>query len=244
MSRTIADIPARRVSRRAEHIFYIGMSVAVIAITFAGFAKTWFLRPYFDNPQALPLTTRVHGVAFTAWVLLLLTQTTLVAAHKTDVHRKLGWIGAALAVFMCGIAVKTAITVVHAAVVCCNADAARGFFIVPIADVIVFAILVGAAVVYRRDPATHKRLMLLATLSILDAATGRWPLRIIQAWPYAYMAILDVIILAIVAYDTVVRKHLARAYAWSVPFVIGAHVVRELIRATATWKSFASIFVG
>ena len=118
----IADVPSRRVSRRAEHIFYIGMSVAVIAMTFAGFAKTWFLRPYFENPQALPLTTRLHGAAFTAWVLLLLVQTTLVAAHRTDIHRKLGWIGAGLASFMVVIAVWTAITAVHAAVVCCDAE--------------------------------------------------------------------------------------------------------------------------
>lgn len=73
----------------------------------------------------------MHGAAFTAWVLLLLTQSTLVAAHRTDIHRKLGWIGAALAVFMAGIAVRTALVAVHAAVVCCNADAARGFLIIP-----------------------------------------------------------------------------------------------------------------
>jgi len=240
----IADIPAQRASRRAERVFYIAMSLAVIAITFAGFAKSWFLRPYFDNPRALALTIQIHGAAFTAWVVLLLAQTTLVAVHRTDVHRKLGWIGAALAVFMCAIAVKAAILATHRDVLCCNADAARGFFIVPVADVAVFAVLVGCAVAWRRDPATHKRLMLLATLSILDAATGRFPLRAIQTSPYAYMVILDAVILAIVAYDTIARRHLARAYAWGVPLVIGVHVARELIRATAAWKSFAGIFVG
>lgn len=240
----IADAPARRVSRRAEHIFYVGMSVVVIAIVFAGFAKTWFLRSYFVNPQPLPLTTIAHGIAFTAWVLLLLVQTTLVAAHRTDIHRKLGWVGAGLAAFMVAIAAKTAVMAVHAAVVCCDAAAARGFFIVPVADALVFAVLVGAAVVYRRDTATHKRLMLLATLMILDAATGRWPLRIIQTRPYAYMVILDAIILAVAAYDTIVRRQLARAYAWGVPLVIGVHIARELIRWTAPWRSFASLFVG
>jgi len=239
----IADVPSRRVSRRAERTFYIGMSIAIIAMTFAGFAKTYFLASYFNAP-VIPLTTRLHGAAFTAWVLLLLAQTLLVAAHRTDIHRKLGWVGAALAVFMVGIAIRTAIMSVHAAVVCCDAQAARGFLIVPVSDVIVFSLLVGYAVAYRKEPATHKRLMLLATLAILDAATGRWPLRIIQAWPYAYMVILDVIILAVVAYDTLARRQLARAYAWGVPLVIGAHVVRELIRATPVWKSFARMIVG
>jgi hypothetical protein len=240
----IADLPARRVnSRRAERIFYVGMSLAVIAMVLAGFAKTYFLRSYFVTTP-LPLTTRIHGAAFTAWVLLFLAQSTLVAAHRTDIHRKLGWIGAALAVFMTGIAVRTAINAVHAAVVCCNADLARGFLIIPIADAIVFGVLVGYAVVNRRDTGTHKRLMLLATLAILDAATGRWPWSFIQAAPYNYVVALDVIILAIVAYDTIARKHLARAYAWGVPLVVGSHVARELIRASPTWKSFVTLFVG
>jgi len=220
------------------------MSLAALAIMFAGFAKTYFLRPYFINPQPLPLTTQIHGAAFTAWVVLLLAQSTLVAAHRTDIHRKLGWLGAALAAFMAIIAVNTAVVSVHAAVVCCDAELARGFLIVPFADVIVFAVLVGSAIVYRRDSATHKRLMLLGTLAILDAATGRWPLRIVQAWPYAYLAILDVIILAVAAYDTAVRRQLSRAYLWGVPLVIGSHILRELIRWTAAWRSFASIFVG
>lgn len=221
------------------------MSVVVIAITFAGFAKSYYLGSYFHAP-ALPLTTKVHGAAFTAWVALLLMQSTLVASGRTEIHRKLGWIGAALAAFMCVIAIETAIMAVHAAVVCCNAELARGFLIVPLSDVVVFGVLVGSAVVYRRDPSTHKRLMLLATLAILDAATGRWPLRIIQSgvWPYAYMVILDIIILAVVAYDTVVRRQLARAYAYGVPLIIGAHVVREVIRWTPAWRSLASRVVG
>ena len=79
----IADTPARRrVSRQAEHAFYIGMALAAIAIMFAGFARTWFLRPYF-HPEALSLTVRLHGAAFTAWVLLLLVQTTLVSARRS-----------------------------------------------------------------------------------------------------------------------------------------------------------------
>jgi hypothetical protein len=239
----IADIAARRVSRRTEHVFYVVMSVAAIAIMAFGFAKSFFLASYFHAP-AIPLTIRIHGIAFTTWVLLLLVQSTLVSAHRTDIHRKLGWFGAALALFMAGIAVKSAIYAVHRDVVCCNADAARGFLIIPFADVIVFGVLVGYAVAYRRDAATHKRLMLLATLAILDAATSRWPLPIIRTSPYAYYIALDIVILAVVAYDTLVRRHLARAYAWGVPLVIGAHVARELIRATAVWKSFASLLVG
>lgn len=240
----IADVPSRRgPSRQSEHIFYVGMSVAAIAIMFAGFARTYFLRPYF-HPEHLSLTVQLHGAAFTAWVLLLLAQTTLVSARRVDVHRTLGWLGAGLAAFMIVIALDAGVIAVHAAVVCCDAVAARAFLAIPIADVIVFGLLVGSAVVYRREPGTHKRLMLLATLAILDAATGRWPLHFIEATKYGYYVAIDVIILAVVAVDSLWRRRLARAYAWGVPLVFGAHLLRELIGRTAAWQSFARIIVG
>ena len=149
VSNVIVDTPARRaVSRQSEHVFYMGMSVAVLAIVFAGFARTYFLRSYF-HPEPLTLTVRLHGAAFTAWVVLLLVQTTFVMTQRTHIHRALGWIAATLAAFMMVIALDAAVIAVHQAVVCCNADAARAFLAIPIADVIVFGTLVGCAIVYR-----------------------------------------------------------------------------------------------
>jgi hypothetical protein len=219
------------------------MAAVALATAFFGFARTYFLRSYFQS-TGLPLLNQVHGAAFTGWVVLFLVQTTFVSIHRTDVHRKLGWAGAALAAFMSVLTLRLAVNVVHQAVVCCNADAARKFFAVPVADVIVFATLVAAAVVYRREPGTHKRLMLLATLAILDAATTRWPLHFIQTTKWGYYAAIDAIILAAVAYDVVSTRRVARAFAWGVPLVIGAQIARELIGATPLWKSFARLIVG
>jgi hypothetical protein len=234
---------ARTASRRAEHVFYFVMAAAAIATAFFGFARTYFLRSHFQTTTLAPLVT-VHGAAFTAWVVLFLVQTTFVSVRRTDVHRKIGWAGAALAAFMCVLTLRVAVEVVHAAVVCCNADAARKFFLIPVADIIVFAVLVAAAVVYRREPGTHKRLMLLATLAILDAATSRWPLQFIQTTKWGYYAAIDVIILAAVAYDIASTRRVARAFAWGVPLIIGAQIARELIGSTAIWKSFARLIVG
>jgi len=240
----IADTPARRVpaspSRRSERTFYVAMSIAVIAITVFGFGKTWFLRPYFTNPQPLVTSVRVHGAAFTAWVLLLLAQTTLVAAHRTDIHRKLGWMGAALAVFMAGIAIKAALYAVHRDVVCCNAELARGFLIVPVADVLVFSVLVGAAVLDRRDTATHKRLMLLATLSLLDAAIARWPVPGIGDAPLAQYALTDAFIAAAMLYDFASRRSVSPVYVWGGLAIVVEQWARDALGATAAWQSLAA----
>lgn len=233
----------RAISRRSEHTFYLVMAIVAIATVFFGFARTYFLRSYFQ-PTGLPTLLKIHGAIFTAWIVLFLAQTTLVATRRTDIHRKLGWIGATLAGLMVVVTLKAAVTAVHAAVVCCNADAARKFLAVPIADIVVFAIFVGTAIAFRRQLAEHKRLMLLATLTILDAATARWPLGFIQATAWGYYAAEDAIVLAAVAYDYALHKRVARAFLWGVPLVIGAQVAREVIGATAVWKSFARLIVG
>lgn len=157
LTNVITDLHARRGrSRWSEHVFYLVMALVALAITFIGFARTYFLRSSF-HPEPLSLTLHVHGLAFTAWVLLLLTQTVLVATRRVDVHRALGWAGAGLAGFMVLIAFDAAVIAVHRAVVCCNADAARTFFAVPIGDLIVFPILVGTALASRKNPPAHKR---------------------------------------------------------------------------------------
>jgi hypothetical protein len=238
------DVPSHRsVSWRSQRIFYTGMSLIIAAVVFAGFARTYFLRSYFQ-PQPLSLLVKLHGLVFTAWIALFIVQTSLVAGRRTDIHRRLGWGGAALAAAMIVVAWFTSLVAVRHAVLVGDAEAARAFFAIPISDIIVFATLAGAAIVYRRESGTHKRLMLLATLAILDAAVQRWPLHFIQTTKWGYYIVIDAIVLAVVAYDTILHRRLARSYAWGGMLLIGSHIVRELIGHTSAWQSVARIFVG
>jgi hypothetical protein len=81
-----------------ERLFFSGMTVAFTVAVFIGFAPTYFLRSLSDRP-ALPWLVHLHGALFSAWILLLLVQTTLVAVKRTDLHRLLG-VGGVLAVSM------------------------------------------------------------------------------------------------------------------------------------------------
>jgi hypothetical protein len=46
------------------------MALAIGAIVFAGFAPTYYLRPYF-HPEPLSPLLHVHGLVFTAWIARL-----------------------------------------------------------------------------------------------------------------------------------------------------------------------------
>src|SRR5215212_2608778 len=96
---TVEKRSAAFINRRRERVFYTGMAVAFLSVVFAGFARTYYLRPYFGTTPLTPLL-HLHGLIFSSWIVLLLAQTALVAVRRTGVHRRLGWLGAGLAVLM------------------------------------------------------------------------------------------------------------------------------------------------
>jgi hypothetical protein len=70
--------------RRFDDVFFSAMAVLMLVTVFVGFAHTYYLAGIFRAP--LPsLIIHVHGAAFSCWMLLLLTQTTLVSAGRVDI---------------------------------------------------------------------------------------------------------------------------------------------------------------
>ena len=141
----------RPVIRKTDRLFFSGMALASVVILFLGFLPSYFHRSA-DLPPLTPLY-QLHGAVFTAWIVLLVAQTALVAQSRSDIHRKLGVAGAVLAavVFVVGVAVS---------VETLRREGGVRFFAIPLGDIIVFGVLVGAAVLQRQQSDTHKRLML------------------------------------------------------------------------------------
>jgi hypothetical protein len=223
---------------RADRFFYCSMAFATIVAVFIGFSRTYYLRSRFqDGP--LPFYLQVHGAAFSAWMMLFLTQTSLVAARRTDVHRRLGWAGGALAVFMVVIAITAAILSGRRNFAAGLENESLTFLTTPVFSMVVFLALVATAVYHRRAPETHKRLMLLATISILDAATARWPIAIVQTISWAYYGIADLFIAAAIVYDLASRRRVHPAYLWGALLIVVSQTLRDVIGQTEAWHSFA-----
>lgn len=194
------------VSRRRERLFYTGMAVVFIITVFAGFARTYYLSPLFGTPSLTPLL-HLHGVVFSSWLVLLVAQTTLVAAKRTDIHRRLGIAGGAIAALMLVIGTMTAIIRAKIVEVPPGSPSPLAFLTIPLGDMLIFGILVGAGFYFRRRPDTHKRLMLLATIAILPAATARLPFAFIQqVGPLAFFGLADLFVLVCLIYDLITRR--------------------------------------
>ena len=224
--------------RRRERWFYIAMSIAAVITVFAGFAPTYYLRPYFNTAPLMPLL-HLHGLVFTSWLVLFLVQTTLVAAHRTDIHRRLGILGGVIASFMIVLGTTTAVIRASQGATPVPGVSPLSFLAVPLGDMLVFAILVGAGFYFRRRPDVHKRLMLLATISILAAAIARLPFAIMQAGPPAFFGFTDVFVLACIFYDLITLRRVHRATALAAVLIIASQPLRLMLAGTHVWLAFA-----
>lgn len=230
----------RTVERWKDRAFYTGMSLAVIASVFRGFARSYFFRSqYFSTPLA-PIA-KVHGAIFVSWTVLFLVQTVLVSRRRTDLHRRLGVVGGVLAGAMVAAGTMIAITALRYEFAHGNLRA-LSFFAIPIGDMLVFPTLVVAAFIWRRQPEAHKRLMLLATIDILNAAVARWPLAIMAKGPVAFFAVTDLFIVAGLVFDAVSRRRVHPAYVWGGLLIVGSQIMRVAVWHTAGWIAFARLF--
>lgn len=221
-----------------DRAFYLGMSLVAAATVAVGFAPTFYLRSG-TLPPLQPLLV-LHGIVFSTWIALFITQTLLISANRRDLHRKLGAVGACVAVAMVVLATMAAVNSMrlgHAPVAGLDP---RSFFAIPMRDIVTFPLLVGAAVWFRRNAETHKRLMILATITLLDAAIARWPIGAIAAYgPPAFYAIQDFMIIGAMAYDFATRGRVHRAYKWGAALIILTQPLCLAISGTRPWLAFA-----
>jgi len=217
----------------------VSLAIIAAAIVFVGFSRTFFLNWLFAK-RDLSLLYVLHGILFSSWIALFIIQTWLVASGRTRVHRRLGVFGAFLAALMVTMGLTIAIHAARHGFLTPGLPPRLIFFVVPFFDILVFTILVGAALYYRTNPATHKRLMLVATISILPAAIARIPLAFITAaLPLSAFALADIILLGCILYDVTASRRLHGAYLWGGLLFVLSFPLRMLLAGTAAWMTFA-----
>ena len=228
-----------------ERNFYTFMTLALAVGVFAGFARTFYLRPLFPEAREFAAPESffyVHGAIFSAWILLLVAQAWLIRMRKLSVHKSMGIAGLILAVVI-------VIVGVYAALLAANRPGGfigvpmtpDAFLIVPLLDMLFFALFVGLAVYWRQRPQAHKRLMLFATLSICQAAFVRiWPPFLGEfAGPIMQMLLTFVFVTAVAAWDMRTSRRLHAATAWAgIPLFL-SQPLRIPVGETAAWKDFA-----
>jgi hypothetical protein len=229
----------KRPTRQYDNYFFSAMALLILVTVFVGFARTYFLAGVFRAP--LPnLLVHIHGAVFSSWILLLITQIALVSAGRVDVHRRLGVAGFALACLMVILGVMTATNLMARGRSPVPVFDAQTFYAIPMGGMLIFATLIFFAYRNRSNPAAHKRLILIATIALLDAPTGRPPFTVITAHPFMDSIFVYTFLLLIIAYDLWSTGKVQRATLWASLFVLVAGQLRVPIGQTAAWHHFAT----
>ncbi|HVN78754.1 MAG TPA: hypothetical protein VMW38_07135 [Terriglobia bacterium] len=231
--------PARKLpGRRFDHFFFTGMALVMLVTVFIGFAPTYYLAGLFRAP--LPsLIIHLHGAAFSCWILLLVTQASLVSASRVDIHRRLGIGGFLLACLMVILGLMAAIDSLVREAGPAGRDP-KFFFIIPLTDMLVFSILIVSAFRARFNPSAHKRLIFVATSGLMIAAIARWPLAVIHRNPVRAALFTYVFLMIMVLYDLWSTRKVHRATLWAGAFLIFVYQIRIPIGRTVVWHTFAS----
>ena len=244
----MATVPDRALKWRAGRLFYTSMAVVLAATVFLGFAPTFYLRGYLPLPpgaNSLSSLLVVHGLLNTLWFALFLLQTLLVANSRTDLHRRLGVLGAVLAIAVVIIGVITTISGLRHSPVSPEFDGRVFLMGATLPSFILFGLLVAAAVGFRRQPETHKRLMLLATIKLMSAGLDRLFVFNFDGQVPSFLAqtqlATDIFVIAAVLYDLRARGRVHPALIWG-----GAAVVLQplllVVAGTPAGLALADLF--
>lgn len=234
-------------SPRRRSRFWFVYAMILFGLLLAGFSRTFFVRGlFFDEP--LPPILVAHGVLGTAWFLLLLVQTGLMASGRRRLHFRVGAAGtvAILAVAVVGLVTVVGVyprSLAHALATGEPADpdvlSSPERYAQVARDSLGFVAFVGlaaAALALRRRPAVHKRLMMLASLMLLSAAIGRifqWPALAVIPPAAGFFATLVVLLALPAVRDRVAEGRIHPTWKWGAPalflYIVASSMIPLLV---------------
>jgi hypothetical protein len=228
--------------------FHLSMGLVAVAVVVVGFGPGF--ASAHRNAPVTPLIG-LHGAVFSAWLLLYLVQASLVATHRVSVHRRLGLAGLALAPAMIITGYATSIAMARRGFDVSGDLAVEGdplgALVFPLGDLVSFAVLVAAALWFRRRPDIHKRLMLLATVGALMAAPlahmlGRLPA--LRDTPPVILIPLAMLYLSGAIYDKLTSGRFHPVSLWGgVVLLVWAQARAAVVGPSDAWHAFTAWLV-
>lgn len=204
--------------RLAEKYFYLCMSLLIAAVVVYGFSQTVEHKLIHANPRR-PALLWVHVVLFSSWVIFYILQSTLVRIRKMKIHRTFGWAGAALGTCMVVVGFWVAVVMARFDTNQLHRVNRDAFLIVPLTDILAFAISLGLAILWRKNPERHRRMMLIGSCVLTGAAFGRMPL---LHSPLGFYGGIDTLILLGALRDLFVSRRVHPVYLIALPLLVTA----------------------
>lgn len=161
-----------RRERPAPRGVFAALQVYMAAVVFAGFAPSFYLKA--ERLAAVDPVIHVHAGVMTLWILFAAVQGVLPATGNVRLHRALGGWGVGLAGLVLVTGAMITVRGVHDGWDPFGLGSGEAFAAIPFRDLFTFSVFLGLGLALRRRlPEAHKRLMTLATLSVIPAGLAR-----------------------------------------------------------------------
>ncbi len=218
-------------------ILWAGM-IAGFGVDFSGFVK--------QLPPP-PKVIWVHAFVFTVWMFVLTAQVLLVLRDRVAWHRKFGW----FAVFWaCLMAVLGPWAAIASMVVRPYGPLGPPFLAVNLVDIAGFLALLAWGIMLRKNPAAHRRMMILATVSLADPGFARfssWLLPMhapsVAVW-YCHLFYGNVLLVGLMAAWDWRRGRLMRSFVIGAAALLASEVAVAFLYPWGPWKAATTAFIA
>ena len=233
--------------RTSEPLFHAGMAWLFVVIAIAGFVPRSLAIIHGTMPNP-PLAVHLHAAVMASWVALLAVQATLALTGRMDLHRR--WGLASLVVAPLVLTVLIAVTIVRQndAFGTPGGPIVNNILFLQIRSIVLFpTFFIWALLTRRTDPQMHKRMMLLATMMLLDAAIARMTWLPFNTFPLSYLAVHVYLLLLLVPallYDLIRQRRIHRAWVWGLGLLLPWVVATEVVWGSDWWREFGPKLVG
>ncbi len=234
-------INANVLRRPSDSKLLLAVAALFPLIVLVGYSKTYYFKAFFTDVPALANNiVHLHAFIMSAWVVYFVVQVALIRTKNVKLHMTMGMAGIALAVLVIAVGLATGYNsqiVRHAAPPGANP---REFFIIPITDMVLFAILFAGAIYYRKRPAQHKSLMILTAVNFMPAAISRLPFIPPELSILAAFGIANGLGLVFLLWHSWIHKKFNWIFAAGLTMLVVSLPLRIMIAKTDLWHGFTA----
>jgi hypothetical protein len=230
-------------SIRNGRYLYLGAAVVLALLILPAFTRTYWA-PMARGELAVHPAVHVHAVLFFLWIALLFTQALLQVRGRINAHRALGLAGIALAALMVFSGILATIAGLQTGLVGPRPQIARLSAGLSFGGMLLFSSFVIASIANLRRPEWHRRLMLIATIGILQSAIARWIMLIPAiSLPQRVLlgaVIVDLLLVGIALLDARTQKRLHPAWPIGLAAMVFVQWARVAMQPTEPWLAFTA----
>ena len=233
--------------RNFDRRFYLGVGLVALALVFWGFAPTYYLKLLFASP-VLSTRLHIHGAVMSSWLLVFFVQACLISARRVHLHRRVGIVGAVIAMLVIVMGCTTTFNAAAREVGRHSEEATARVTVLglELVQMALFAAFVGAAIWMRRRPDFHKRLMLLSVACMMPSAFARIPLNLsfMVSGNLSILILFNLFVLGFALIDTLRNRRLHPAFGWGALLAIGGLNLAYIGAISPQWIRFGTWWVS